>query len=593
MITQDNQPVAFYSRKLNNAQRNYTVGEKELLSVVETLKEYRTMLYGCPDITVYTDHKNNTFQNIQTQRVLRWRLFLEDYGVKFQYIKGESNSLADALSRLPFDERQNPRGPDSHSPGTASQSHSARDTSVIIPSDSGRSVPIDSGRPVLIPFGMARSGDMSPPLPERFSETSYGIDKLQSFNTSIDDDDLIDLFVHLPPAEHVPFVLDYPTIAVSQAGDAQLQLSRQATPLRFEQRLMAPNTSIWYHRLAVDKPWKIYLPQVLLNRAIRWYHLALSHLGSKRLFDTMSMIFYHRELRNRLEAVIAPCEHRQKYKNVLRGHGHTAPREAGLLPWNQVAVDLIGPWTLTISDETIQFTALTIIDMVTNIVELVRLDNKTSDHVANQFVNTWLARYPKPSSCIYDQGSEFIGWGFQAMLDRYDIQRRPTTVKNPQANAICERMHQAVGNSLRVLRQLNPPAGAQTPQALLDTALANAMYATRSSYNSAILTTPGAMAFHRDMVMNIPFLADLNLIQQHRQHLIDERLLVNNRKRYSYDYQPGQQVLKLAYKPDKLAPRATGPYLIHSVHANGTLTLQMTPYVRERVSLRNVKPFVQ
>jgi RNase H-like domain found in reverse transcriptase len=56
VIMQDDAPVAFYSCKLNSTQKNYcTVGEKE--SVVETLKEYRMMLYGCQNIYVYTDHK--------------------------------------------------------------------------------------------------------------------------------------------------------------------------------------------------------------------------------------------------------------------------------------------------------------------------------------------------------------------------------------------------------------------------------------------------------------------------------------------------------------------------------------------------------
>ena len=46
VISQDNKPIAFYSRKLNPVQINYTTTERELLFIVETLKELRNILLG-------------------------------------------------------------------------------------------------------------------------------------------------------------------------------------------------------------------------------------------------------------------------------------------------------------------------------------------------------------------------------------------------------------------------------------------------------------------------------------------------------------------------------------------------------------------
>ena len=101
VITQDGKPLAFYSRKLNSAQRNYTVTEKELLSIVETLREFRGILLG-HEIKIYTDHKNLEQINstASSQRAMRWRILIEEFGPEIVYIKGTENTIADSLSRL-------------------------------------------------------------------------------------------------------------------------------------------------------------------------------------------------------------------------------------------------------------------------------------------------------------------------------------------------------------------------------------------------------------------------------------------------------------------------------------------------------------
>jgi len=77
-ISQNNQPIAFYSRKLNPNQVNYTTTERELLSIMETLKEFRNILLG-QKLKVYTDNKNLMYKTFSTERVMHWKLILEEF----------------------------------------------------------------------------------------------------------------------------------------------------------------------------------------------------------------------------------------------------------------------------------------------------------------------------------------------------------------------------------------------------------------------------------------------------------------------------------------------------------------------------------
>ena len=66
VISEKGKPIAFFSRKLNSAQKNYTTTEKELLSKVECCKEFRNFLYGYP-IKVCSDHKNLMYAATMSQ----------------------------------------------------------------------------------------------------------------------------------------------------------------------------------------------------------------------------------------------------------------------------------------------------------------------------------------------------------------------------------------------------------------------------------------------------------------------------------------------------------------------------------------------
>ena len=155
-------------------------------------------------------------------------------------------------------------------------------------------------------------------------------------------------------------------------------------------------------------------------------------------------------------------------------------------------------------------------------------------------------------------------------------------------------MHQTVTNILRPLLHAHFPQNIQAATDLIDTALATASHASRSSIHRTLNVSPGALVFHRDMFLDIPLIADLTTIRNQRQVLIDENLRRQNLKRRSFDYQVGQRVLILnsAIHPAKLDPTSTeGPYVIIQIHTNGTVTIRKNAFVTERINIRRLRPY--
>ena len=188
-------------------------------------------------------------------------------------------------------------------------------------------------------------------------------------------------------------------------------------------------------------------------------------------------------------------------------------------------------------------------------------------------------------------GGEFVGWNFQALLSKLHIKDAQSTSKNTQSNSICERMHQTVGNILRTLLYSNPPKNMTQAKDIMDAALSTAMHAMRCTIATTIGSTPGSLAFSRDMFLNIPLIADWQSIAQRREHFINENLRRENARRRQYDYVPGQKILKKVHDPTKLGVRTSGPYTVLRTHVNGTVTINLRPGVSERINIRRVIPY--
>ena len=98
-------PVAFMSRKMNPAERNYEIHDKELLAIVDAVKLWRHYLEGLASpFIILSDHQAlQYFQSSKTltRRQARWSEVINHHKYVIRYRPGEKSGKPDALSRRP------------------------------------------------------------------------------------------------------------------------------------------------------------------------------------------------------------------------------------------------------------------------------------------------------------------------------------------------------------------------------------------------------------------------------------------------------------------------------------------------------------
>ena len=512
VISQENKPIAFYSRKLSPAQTRYTTTERELLSIVEVLKEFRNILLG-QQIIIHTDHENLTYKKFNSDRVMRWRLFVEEYSPDIRYIKGENNDAADALSRLEI---------------------------------------------------------ANPPM-----EEAYFTEELRSF-----------LYCNAtrPMSETCP--LNFQELGKGQSKDETLKKRLLTKQRHYHLKQFDAANKSWELICFKDK---IVVAKPMQSKVVNWYHNFLGHPGINRTEETISQHLWWPNMREHITRIVSHCDSCQRNKRHNRKFGLLPPKEAESIPWDKLCVDLIGPYKIRRKGQPdLVCRCVTMIDPATGWFEICQYDDKRSITVANIVEQEWLCRYPWPTQITFDRGSEFIGHDFKDMVKNdYGIKTKPITTRNPQANAIVERVHQVIANIIRTFELQDNYLDEDDPWKGI---LAATAFAVRSTYHTTLQKTPGQLVFGRDMIFNLEHKANWEYIRLRKQQVINKNNSKENALRIPHTYRPGDQVMLRTGTENKYETPYSGPHNILRVNTNGTVRLRMGAVV-DTINIRRLTPY--
>ena len=435
-------PIAFASRLLKTAERNYATVDLEALAVVWALKKFKYVIYGY-DITVLTDHKPlcSLFTNtLPPGRLGRWALCIQEFGIKIQYKAGKTNKGADALSRYPVEdptdgEEQRENKTDHY--GVLSVSHS----------------------------------DLKIKQPP----TAWTIDSLKQNQMK---DPVFGSIYH-----YVFFDRD----------DKRPKVPRG---LKLENFFLSGGI-LHYNEMGAgpregQKIPKVVVPRALVPKLLKLYH-DLPSAGHRGVEATMTRIeerYVVENLRSATKDHISACEKCVEHRGDPSVGTPLSQYKVIPKPFHQVHLDILGPLPKTERGNSYiivyvdRFSRYTIIDSI---------PNRATTTVAQSLLKRVVAEYTTPAVILSDNALEFTSRVIEELCKNFDIRKVEITPYVPWANGIAE-----VTNS-RILRALR--TAVNKAQSNWDLMIPYVQLSLNTAYHHAIGDTPHYVVFGEDKIL--------------------------------------------------------------------------------------------
>ena len=428
----DVQPIMFLSRCLNTAEHNYWPTELEVAGIVWVVKKIRHMIESSlkPPVIVYTDHsaavpisKQTTLNTTSTDklnlRLIRASQYLSAFNLELRHKAGKSNTVPDALSRLP----QASTTQSTESEGALDALYGSTECWPEPPS-------ITPAEPVAVYHAtlVEMSDDFKQRLKQGYTKDPHWERLLQMLKPSAED------VTATPAATHT----------------TQAESAKRVPGIPFVLR-----EGLIYHINGEDR-WRLGVPPSMEQEMFEQAHDLSNHGGYHRCYDRLSHTVFIRHLSKRLRTYIAHCPECQLNQTKRhKPYGSLIPITTPAIPFHTIAMDFIVALPLTKAGYDC---LLTITCKATKRNLLVPgKETWSAAQWAEVVLRTLLQHdWGVPRCIISDRDPRFMSAFWKEIFGRLHVKFLTSTAYHPQTDGQSERTNQTVEIALRFHLTANP-----------------------------------------------------------------------------------------------------------------------------------------